>query len=210
MLACNRKQALTAFLRADGLNRLEIEIFETMEDKALPKSYGPGSASPVPFSEQDDLCIRLDEFYQSTGIRLKSQPSSFFRGALYAMRYKDNPDWMAQVAHSLREILYRFKKSGGWHSAIVSYGSTYDTGRIGPDVGAYYGFISDVAHHNFEGAEMSPLVGGAKDKPVPLTPELFAGVVLRFSRILFAVLRRQIETHKEIDDILAVGPPGSA
>jgi hypothetical protein len=123
------------------------------------------------------------------------------------MRYKENPDWMAQVAHSLREILYRFKDNGGWRTALISFGSTYDTNRIGQDVGTYYNFITNVAHHNFEAAEMSPLIGGTRDKPVIITAGIFQSIVLRFARVLFAVLRRQIETHKEIDDILLQGPP---
>jgi len=176
-----------------------------MEDKALPKSYGEEVSAPTPFPEQDELCNRLDVFYRSSGIQLRSEPSSFFRGALYSMRHKENPDWMAQVAHSLREILYQFKNR--WSDAFVSYGSTYDSDRIKPDVNAYYRFICDVAHHKMEKAETSSVVDGRRDKPVSITPELFESVVLRFGKVLFAVLRRQIETHKEIDEILLQGPP---
>lgn len=177
-----------------------------MEDKTLPKSYGDESPSPTQFPEEDELCNRLDALYQSSGVQLKSQPSSFFRGALYAIRYKENPDWMAQVAHSLREILYQFKDNGGWNNVIVSYGSTYDKNRIGQDVGTYYNLITAIAHHRLETAEISVLVGGSKDKPIPITAEIFESIVLRFGRVLFIVLRRQLETHKEIDDILAQAP----
>ncbi|MFA4998718.1 MAG: hypothetical protein WC514_01740 [Candidatus Paceibacterota bacterium] len=174
-----------------------------MEDRVLPKSYGEESPSPIPFLENDELCKRLDALYQSSGIHLKIPPSSFFNGALYALRYKENPDWMAQVAHSLREILYQFKsKDGGWVPAFISYGSTYNKDRIGQDVGTYYRFISDIAHHRFEVAEKNPLIGATEDRPIEITPEIFEGVVLRFGKVLFEVLRRQIEVHKEIDDIL--------
>jgi len=181
-------------------------LLKTMEDKALPKSYGEESPSPIPFPEKGELCKRLDALYQTSGMQLKSPPSSFFNGALYALRYKENPDWMAQVAHSLREILYQFKDNGGWHDVLISYGSTYDKNRIGQDVGTYYKFITAIAHHRFETAEMSPLIGGTKDKPVAITAEIFESIILRFGKVLFAVLRRQIETHQEIDDILTQEP----
>jgi len=177
-----------------------------MEDKALPKSYGEEIPSPISFPNKDELCKRLDTLYQASGMQLKSPPSSFFNGALYVLRYKENPDWMAQVAHSLREILYQFKDSGGWHNVLISYGSTYDKNRIGQDVGTYYNFITAIAHHRLETAETNPLVGGTKDKPVVITAEIFESIVLRFGRVLFAVLRRQIETHREIDNIIAQGP----
>jgi hypothetical protein len=177
-----------------------------MSDELLPKSYGEGSPAPIAFAEKDELCKRLDALYQASGMQLKVLPSSFFNGALYALRYKENPDWIAQVAHSLREILYQFKDSGGWHNALKSYSSTYDKNRIGQDVGTYYNFITDIAHHQFEAAETSPLIGGTKDKPVALSPEIFEGIVLRFGEVLFVVLRRQLEVHKEIDNILSQIP----
>lgn len=96
-----------------------------MEDKALPKSYGEKVPPPIPFPEIDELCKRLDAFCEASGVELKSRPSLLFRGALYALRHKENPDWMAQTAHSLREILYLFKGNPGWHNAFMAYGSTY-------------------------------------------------------------------------------------
>ena len=179
---------------------------KNMEDKILPKSYGEKPSSPITFPEQDDLCKRLDAFYHTSEVQLKLQPSSFFRGALYAMRHKENPDWMAQVAHSLREILYQFQDYGKWPCALKAYNPTYERERIKKDVNAYYRFFSDIAHHNYETAAMSSLIGGAKDKPVVITTELFENVVLQFGKVLFVVLRRQLDTHEEIDDILAQAP----
>jgi hypothetical protein len=177
-----------------------------MEDKDLPKSYGEKSPPPVSFPEEDELCRRLDSFYQASGVQLSIPPSHLFKGALYAMRYKDNPDWIAQVAHSLREILYHFKGKGGWRKAILLYGSAYDRNRIGQDVGEYYNFIQVLAHHRFETAAISPLIGGSKMKPTVITTDIFENIVLRFGRVLSVVLQRQLEVHKEIDSILAQGP----
>jgi len=171
-----------------------------MKDKALPKSYGEKIPAPVSFPDKDELCKRLDALYQSSGIQLGSTPSSFFNGALYVLRYKDNPDWMAQSAHSLREILYQFKGSGGWPNAFISYGSTYNVNRIGRDVGAYHGFFTNVAHHNLKEAGMSPVVGGTKSNPLTITDKIFENIVLQFGKVLFLALRRQIEAHREIDN----------
>src|SRR5215470_12634710 len=150
-----------------------------MEDKELPKSYGEEAPSPISFPEKDELGRRLDEFYQASGVQLKVFPSSFLNGAFYTLRYKDNPDWMAQVAHSLREILYQFK-AGDWSKAFVAFGSTYDKNRIGPDLGIYYNFITNIAHHNFEAVEIHSLIGGTKDKPLTITASMFEDIVLRF------------------------------
>lgn len=111
-----------------------------------------------------------------------------------------------QVAHSLREILHKFEGKGGFEKNFIEYGSTHNKSRIGADAGIYHNFIRDVAHHNFEEAERSLLIGGSSYKPVTLTDELFENVVLRFGKILFAILRRQLEAHGEIDNIVTSGP----
>ncbi|MFC1701061.1 hypothetical protein ACFLZ0_02920 [Patescibacteria group bacterium] len=171
-----------------------------MKDKVLPKSYGEKVPAPVFFPDKDELCKRLDALYQSSGIQLESPLSSFFNGALYVLRYKDNPDWMAQSAHSLREILYQFKGGRGWSNAFRSYGSTYNVNRIGQDVGIYYNFFTNVAHHNLKAAGTSSVVGGTKNDPIIITAEIFENIVLQFGKVLFLVLRRQIEAHREIDN----------
>jgi len=183
-----------------------------LEDNSLSKSIGGGVTSPIPFPNEEELCNRLDEFYLTSGLQRDTKPSQLFRGALYAMRREyseNNPDWMAQVAHSLREILYPFgdkkrpapiKRS----EAFLQHGSTREANRRDEEIGRYYNFVTDIAHHRFVEAEKNSLIGGTKDNPITLTREVFENVVFQFGRILYAVLRRQIDAHSEIDEILQI------
>ena len=82
-----------------------------MGDNLLPQSIGTEGTEFIHSSELNEICRRLDSFYETSGVQLDILPSSIFRGAIFAMtntNIKNNPDWMAQVAHSLREILYQF------------------------------------------------------------------------------------------------------
>lgn len=179
------------------------------KDKNIPQPVGNANLSePFYFPRKEEICRRLDEFYRLSGIQKDVLPSSLFEGALYAMRKEhreNNPDWMAQVAHSLREIFYNLGLD--YKSAFRRYGSTIDE-KIGTQkVGEYKNFITKIAHHNFTEAKKSPLVGGSKNKPIDkITPEMFESVVLQFGDIIFAVLRRQIDAHQEIDEIFKKRP----
>ena len=84
------------------------------------KQQTPVGDTPLPparlTSEQEDLCSRLDELYQPYDLHVR--PSEMFRGAVFASRAecRNNPDWIAQAAHSLREILYPILRAsrGAW------------------------------------------------------------------------------------------------
>lgn len=158
--------------------------------------------------KQKELCRRLDEFYK---IALNNEGITFsniFRGALYTMdpiRRNQNPDWMAQSAHSYRDILYPFYRNGAdlkREKAFVKYGSSGKLGQLSADIGHYYGFFSDVAHHNLKGAATNPIANGSKKDPVPITEAIFTKVAEGFEGILFESLRRQMDAHKEIDGLI--------
>lgn len=73
------------------------------------KQQTPSGDTPLPpvrlTPQQEDLCRRLDELYQPYDLHVR--PSDMFRGAVFASRAecRNNSDWIAQAAHSLREIL---------------------------------------------------------------------------------------------------------
>lgn len=176
------------------------------KDKDIPQSIGGRDSEPIYFPRKEEVCRRLDEFYRSSGVQKDMPPSSMFVGALYGMRKENrdnNPDWMAQVSHSLREIFYKLGLD--WASAFKNYGSTFDERSGVQEVGKYKNLITQIAHHNFEEAQKSPLIGGSEDNPVEIT-EVFESIVLQFGDIVFAVLRRQIDAHREIDQILKKSP----
>jgi hypothetical protein len=178
-----------------------------MKDKSLPKSVGEGPSAPLYFSRKEDLCQRLDQFYESSNISFDIAPSDMFRSALFVMGRENrdkNPDWMAQAAHSLREILYQFE--GDWQSALMKYGPTYDKSKHEGKVGQYLGLMSAIAHHNHTEAGTNPIIGGNRNNPVNVTPEVFEDAVLKFGDILFIALRRQVHAHQEIDEMLKRSP----
>ncbi|MFA6077316.1 MAG: hypothetical protein WC735_04565 [Candidatus Paceibacterota bacterium] len=65
--------------------------------------------SPIVLTDKQKwICTHLDNLNRVAFFCSKNLPSNLFKGALYAMRSDNriNPDWMAQSAHSLREIMY--------------------------------------------------------------------------------------------------------
>lgn len=178
-----------------------------MNKKTLPQPIGIEIQEPIYFPRKDEICRRLDEFYKTPGVQKNIPPSTMFLGALYGMQQthrKNNSDWISQVAHSLREIFYGLGLN--WTSAFKDYGSTQSEAEGAQNIGRYYNFISDIAHHNFEKAEKSSLIGGSEENPVRITPEVFEKVVLQFGEIVFSVLRRQVDAHSEIDNIVKATP----
>lgn len=184
---------------------------ESKIDKGNEMNRGliSGDESPSRLSDkQKELCRRLDIFHKVALSNEGMAPSELFRGALYAMgpmHRRQNPDWMAQAAHSLRDILYPFYKSGASlkrEEALVQYGSAGNLDQLSKSIGQYYGFLSDVAHHNPDAAATNPVINGSKKSPVPITAEIFADVAIGFEGVLFEALRRQIDAHKEIDEFI--------
>ena len=168
-----------------------------------------GDENPFRLSDrQKELCRRLNQFFKITLNKEDVAPSLLFHGALYTMRpmhRRQNPDWMAQAAHSLRDILYPFYKSGAIvkrEGALIQYGSVGNVDQLDKTIGQYFGFLSDVAHHNLNTAATNPIINGSKKNPVLITEELFENVVAGFEGVLFEALRRQIDAHKEIDEYI--------
>jgi len=137
---------------------------------------------------QEELCKRLDLFNQKA---IQGQElSDLFRGAIYATRNecRNNPDWMAQSAHSLREILYPFyTRKNRVINAFRSYGSvtTTEEKTFITSVGEVYGKITDVAHH----------------KSVSI--EDYEKIIEDFQSVLRWALYRQVDIHNQIDEFFS-------
>jgi len=179
-----------------------------MGNEALPKSFGGSNQPPRLSPQQEELCVRLDDFWKAIGYSHSTKPSDMFRGATHLIHNEQktiNPDWMSQAAHSLREILYPFwKGEDKKREYLKRHGSTGDEEKLTKDISDYFGFVTSVAHHQLEQARNNPIFGSSK--PAEITTEIFAHSITRFESILFKALRRQIDAHKEIDDILAQEP----
>jgi len=142
-------------------------------------------------SQQEELCRRLDSRNQRTIQR--QDLSKLLIGAIYATREecRSNPDWMAQSAHSFREILYPFY-SGDIKviDAFKSYGSaTTEEETFRQSLGQVYGKITDVAHHQF------------------ISIEDYEKLIEDFQRVLLWALDRQVDVHNQIDKFFSENKP---
>ena len=151
--------------------------------------------SPVKLTtRQEELCRRLDSLNQRT---IQGQElSKILIGAIYAIREecRSNPDWVAQSAHSFREILYPFYsgkiKNLKVKEAFKSYGSaTSDEETFRQSLGAVYDKITDVAHHQ------------------PISTEDYEKLVEDFQDVLLWALDRQIDIHHQIDKFFSENKP---
>ncbi|MBN2286054.1 MAG: hypothetical protein JXI43_06375 [Tissierellales bacterium] len=145
-------------------------------------------------TQQEDLCSRLDVLNQRT---IKGQElSKIFIGAIFATREENrsNPDWMAQSAHSLREILYQFKSMKTnikWIDAFIIFGSvTAEDEKLAETVGRVYNKITEVAHHQLD-----------------LCIEDYEKLIEEYERILLWALDRQVNIHDQIDMFLSENQP---
>ena len=174
-----------------------------MADELLPSPTGDFPLPPVPLTpEQDDLCRRMDELYALYNLHVK--PSDMFRGALFASRgeCRSNPDWIAQAAHSLREVLdpiLRSRRGPGTGTVFIpddrrtvfeKYGSATVDPRVLDEVGRVYNRLSDVAHHNRNLSTISDLNQLIDD----------------FERSMGQALTRQTDLHDAFDRILGEDP----
>lgn len=163
---------------------------DELESSRLPSGTRPISLTPA----QEELCRRLDELYDLYG--LEPRPSAMFRGALFAIREnQNNPDGLAQAAHSLREILYPF-----WSKRITTvpykkdaferFGSVF-ADDIEENIGSIYGTLSDLAHHgikrnlDFSNYKISD----------------FESLRNEFETSMRWALTRQIDVHNQIDKL---------
>lgn len=163
---------------------------DELESSRLTSGTRPVSLTPA----QEELCRRLDELYDLYG--LEPRPSAMFRGALFAIREnQNNPDGLAQAAHSLREILYPF-----WSKRITTvpykkdaferFGSVF-ADDIEENIGSIYGTLSDLAHHgikrnlDFSNYKISD----------------FESLRNEFETSMRWALTRQIDVHNQIDKL---------
>lgn len=132
-----------------------------------------------------------------------------FRGAVFAAREecRGNPDWIAQAANSLREILYPFysREVDGVPTnkkeVLQKYGSVRADDNTITEMGRLYGKLNALTHHG--NADKSKVDFSA------FTPTEFAELLDNFERVMFDTLARQVDVHQEIDSILAAGIPST-
>ena len=170
-----------------------------MADELLPQPIGDKSSTPVRLTpEQEELCRRMDVFHALN--QLQAKPSDMFRGALSVIEDENNPDRIAQAAHSLREILYpimsgRVRQSlGAREQAFTRYGSVFlDVG-----LGRINGLLTDLAHHGVTSDRLDFLNYTTSD---------FDNLLKDFETTMQTALIRPIDVHRSIDQFLSGDPP---
>lgn len=157
---------------------------------------------------QNAIFHKLDEL--STYYTSKVELSKLFEGAIYACRYecKTNPEWFAQAAHSIREILYplyspkvpNFSKSKSKKklSPFYEYGSARMDESIEKEINRLYGKITNIAHHYVNSDKQETELQNV-EKTIEELLNDFETVILR-------ALERQTDIHSEIDTILSSDP----
>ena len=119
-----------------------------------------------------------------------------FQGAIFAIRTecRNNPDMIAQAAHSLREILYPFKSK---EEAIREYGSVHTDKAFVEKIGRLYGQLTGLAHHGRNSKNLDFINFTISD---------FERLLDEFVRIMRHALTRQIDIHQKMDHILRYDP----
>jgi hypothetical protein len=176
-----------------------------MSDETIPQPIGESAQQALLLTaRQEELCRRMDDLHARHGLR--ARPSDMFRGAVFTARIeaRGNPDWIAQAANSLREILYPFwsgqggKLPGGKAEALRRSGSVRADDDANDEIGRIYGSLNELAHHG-NGA-------GRSINFDTFTAEDFERLFDDFERIMLDRLMRQLDVHRELDAILAAGP----
>lgn len=180
-------------------------LARAMSDETIPQPIGENVQPALLLTaRQEELCRRMDDLHARHGLR--ARPSDMFRGAVFAARIeaRGNPDWIAQAANSLREILYPFwsaqggKLPGGKADALRRSGSVRADEDANGEIGRIYGSLNELVHH-----------GNCAGRGInfdTFTADDFERLFDDFERIMLDRLMRQIDVHHEIDSILAAGP----
>jgi hypothetical protein len=171
------------------------------EDLLPPPSLNP---------KQQELCRRLDDFYKKNKFKpLRPKPSDIFAGAIYGIqsRLRSNPDWMSQVANSLRELLYPI-----WYEVrrlqnraelikdkFKKYGSVFIE-DVFDEVEEVYGKLNDLAHHGVEPKKFS------ENDLQNFTESDFEKLIRRFEDLMFQSLTLTLDVFEQIDQLLLRKP----
>lgn len=175
----------------------------------IPRQASLSNQSKVLSIKLETLCTRLDDFWKISGGNPPQKFSTMLRGAMYLIneyeQHYNNPDWMSQAAHSLRDIFYHFNKEK--HLKNIKWkkhGSISHDQKLDKEIMNFYGFFTSVSHHLWEQAKANPIF--STTKPNELTQEVFSLAVEGYIDVLFKALRRQLDAHTEIDSFLRSDP----
>jgi len=180
----------------------------------VSKNLNSESRLPPPTltDRQIDLSRRIDGFYQRNNLKpLRPKPSEIFIGAMYGMlsQLRSNPDWMGQVANSLRELLfpiwYEVRRHNRNDRAPLIKGKFRQFGYlfiedVFDEINEVYGRFNDLVHHGldpqvFASAELNSF--GEVD---------FEKLVDRFERVMIQAFTLPLDVFNDIDRLFSKEP----
>ena len=179
---------------------------ELKKDSQIPEGISVNTPETLPElgSKREQLCERLNGLHSA--FNLKFKPSDMFLGAVFVSQKKlrNNPDWMSQTANSLREILYPFysRDADGIPTdkkeVLAQYGSAHASNEQSiNEMGRVYGHLNALTHHNN---------GKNKYDVDSFSESDFENLIGSFENVIFDVLSRQNDIHKDLDEIATAGP----
>ncbi len=163
-----------------------------------------------------DILNRIDSFCPGA-----IPPSDLYKGALQTMlpeNRKTNPDWMAQSAHSFREILYgiQFVKKITNRKVIADVLKVYQEEKRAAELASklfsLYEVFTHIAHHladsNREIGIRKALesLGIVADRFPIIDEQCFERLVGLLESIWIQSIPRQLNLHEQIDSIIRASP----
>lgn len=160
----------------------------------------------------------LKTIYENTKA-WKFSPADLYMGAHSALISKEkNPDWMAQSAHSIREITYLLKQQKGAPEKRVLVKMAFEAfveGVVGDSETADFILleetVSKIAHHGSLKSVCDKLSekGIEVDADGKVTEEQYIKILELTDSVFLSVLPVQVSAHQEIEKILKEVPDDS-
>jgi len=163
-------------------------------------------------AKQIDISRRLNDFYNKNKFKpVKPSPSEIFQGAVFGMQkpLRSNPDWMSQVANSLRELLYpiwyevrrhsRKDKSPLIKNTFKKYGSVFIE-EVFDDINEVYGKLNDITHHGLDPQVFT------EDQLRSFTDDDFDKLVGRFEDLILRAFTLTLDIFEQIDSLFYKTP----
>lgn len=176
---------------------------------------GRSSALIEMTGKQRSMCRGLDTLHRwggltpDTGGHQQRMPTDMFGGALFASReeWEGNPDWIAQAAHSLREILHPFHARSSPKDRDKAkalglvpedkrrlYRAALESASLLEETDSLWRHLNGFAHHH------------RREEGLPHTRDGFVGLLRLFEGVMTRVPPAWGERHPHLDKIAATGP----
>ncbi len=174
----------------------------------------------IPLEKQQVICSYLDSLNRIKSSNYLSivAPSSLYYGAIQLISSKiKNSDYIAQAAHSLREILYHYTSDADKRKEIIKKliqrfkldGNEQEIEEIASVLNELHFLFTQIAHHFNDYSKHDDFVKGMNNLRIPIGDvrkfnlEHFKKMLIILTNAWYESLPRQISLHKLIDDLLS-------